>query len=291
MDASRALAALPALPVLDRQSYLDKLREVVEPMVKIRAMYNSLVGGVVLEPELMTVPIHDRAVNRGHACFDTCTLTGGRLYRLDIHLDRHLTSVSVARIRLPFEGGLEENRTRMRQVVAQTCVASGCRDASVRFFTSAGPGSFAVLPDDCTSAFYVVILERPGGVPPPTAVPQGIAEYTVQDVPLKPTLLAEIKSTNYMLNVLAAMSAQDRGGQFGIMLDAEGNIAEGSVKNCLFVDAERRLITPPFVDILNGTTVRRVLQLATTLVAEGLLTAVSQVRGTSVMWGCTLFLL
>ncbi len=43
----------------------------------------------------------------------------------------------------------------------------------------------------------------------------GVSEYTVTDVPLKPKLLATLKSNNYLLNVLTAMSSRDKGGQFG----------------------------------------------------------------------------
>jgi hypothetical protein len=37
---------------------------------------------------LMTVPIDDHMVHRGHAVFDTATLTHGRVYRLDVHLSQ-----------------------------------------------------------------------------------------------------------------------------------------------------------------------------------------------------------
>jgi branched-subunit amino acid aminotransferase/4-amino-4-deoxychorismate lyase len=266
----RRLASLEKLPVFDRDTYLSKLRAKMEPMEKIYAMYNSLVGGVVKDPELMTIPIHDHAIVRGHACFDTCTVAHGRLYRLDLHLDRHLSSITKSRIPLPFGKTVEKNKKAMREIVAQTVVASGCRHASVRYYTSVGPGGFGVVPDGCTSAFYVVVYGAgddsifAGG-----SGLTGMAEYTVTDVPIKPPMLATIKSNNYMLNVLTAMSAQDKGGNFGILLDGEGNIAESCVLNCVFITPDKRLITPPFDAILAGTTVRKVLDLARTkLVAE-----------------------
>jgi len=126
------------------------------------AMYNSLVGGVTTDPELMTIPIHDHAVVRGHAIFDTCSIVGGRLYRLDIHLDRHMDSAERARISLPFGSSVQECKDQMRSIVAQTVVASGVRDGGVRIYTSAGPGNFSITSEGCTSAFYVVVL-RPTG--------------------------------------------------------------------------------------------------------------------------------
>merc|ERR1719230_1904500 len=46
--------------------------------------------------------------------------------------------------------------------------------------------------------------------------------------------------------------------------------------NATFVTADRRLITPKFDLILAGTTARKILQVAQVLLAEGVLSAVSQ---------------
>jgi branched-subunit amino acid aminotransferase/4-amino-4-deoxychorismate lyase len=106
---------------------------------------------------------------------------------------------------------------------------------------------------------------------------EGISEYTITDIPLKPPLLANCKSNNYMLNVLTAMSSQDRGGKFGVLLDSKGDIAESCVLNCVFITEDRRLLTPPFDAILAGTTVRKVMELAAAvLVPEGALLEVTQ---------------
>jgi len=273
-DEKQRRVDVPAPRVLNREQYLSKMQEVVKPMVQIGAMYNSLIDGIVTDPELMTIPIHDHAVVRGHAVFDTCTAANGRLYRLDAHLDRHLASAQRARIPLPFGPSPDENRSRMFTAVAQTVIASGWRNCSVRYFTSAGPGNFAVLPSECTSAFYVVVWAKADEPMEPAVFP-GIEEVTV-DVPLKPSILATTKSNNYMLNVLTSMTAKDQGGNFGILVDPDGNLAESCVMNCAFVTQDQRLITPTFDQILAGTTCKKILQLAPQLVKEGLLTAVSQ---------------
>ena len=75
-------------------------------------------------------------------------------------------------------------------------------------------------------------------------------------VPLKPPLLAELKSNNYMLNALTMMAARDRGGTFGIGIDAAGNVRESCVLNVISVGADGVLRTPPFKRVLAGTTVR-----------------------------------
>ncbi|CAE6957502.1 DAAT [Symbiodinium natans] len=87
---------------------------------------------------------------------------------------------------------------------------------------------------------------------------------------MKPTLLATLKSNNYLLNCLLAMSAQERGGCFGINIREDGTVAEGCVANCAIVTADKVFITPPFEGILAGTTVRKAMDLAKKhLVGEG----------------------
>lgn len=273
-DAKRRRLEVPPAKVLGRDEYLAKLRDVLHPMVQPAAMYSSLVDGITKDQELMAMPIHDHAIVRGHAIFDTCSVVDGRLYRLDIHLDRHMDSAGRAQIPLPFGSSVQECKDKMRSIIAQTVVASGLRDGGVRFYTSVGPGTFGVTPDGCKPAFYVLVL-RPEASPVKESDLDGVHEVTV-NLPLKPPLLASTKSNNYLLNALTAMKAREAGGQFGVLLDGDGCVAESSVLCCVFITEDKRLITPSFDRILAGTTARKVLDLGRRLVAEGQLVAVSQ---------------
>jgi len=133
----------------------------------------------------------------------------------------------------------------------------------VRYWLTAGTGHVGVTPAGCTPRFYVLIF---GGLPGLSDDPMvdGISEVTVREsvVPLKAPFFAEMKSNNYLPNVLIAMSAQDRGGRLGIAIDDQGHVRESCVLNVICVDAEGVLRTPPFVRVLKGTTVRRSLELA-----------------------------
>ena len=82
---------------------LTRLRESVHAKASnFYAMYSSVLGGIVTDPALMVLPLDDHMVHRGHAVFDTATLTHGMLYQLDPHLDRLIRSADGARIPLPF---------------------------------------------------------------------------------------------------------------------------------------------------------------------------------------------
>lgn len=252
------------LAVLDRESFLEKSKAARQKRSSgaaghfIKAMYSSLVDGIITDPELMALPIDDHAIIRGHAIFDTCTLAGGRVFRLGIHLDRLFKSAKLGRLKLPFGPSEDENRSRMTEIVCQTCVASGLRDGGVRFFLTAGPGNYGFTPAGCEPAFYCTVLESSK-----SEDLKAIGEATVpaSEVPMKPTLLATLKSNNYLLNCLLAMSAQERGGCYGINIRDDGTVAEGCVANCAIV-VDKVFITPPFDGILAGTTVRKAMDLA-----------------------------
>eukprot|EP00937_MAST-01D_sp_MAST-1D-sp2_P001730 g1730.t1 len=217
------------------------------------------------------MPRQDHMVHRGHGVFDTATLADGKLYRLNVHLDRFLGSAERARIEPPLP------RERMVDAIIATVAASGKRNAGVRYWLSAGPGDFSISPRACEPVFTVVVYEAFAM----GAHGAGTAERTVpaHAVPLKPPLLAGCKSNNYLLNVLCHMHAVDGGGTFGIQVDADGNVAEGAIVNAAFVTDGGVLITPPFDRILRGCTMRRALELAApggALVREGLLVGAEQ---------------
>jgi 4-amino-4-deoxychorismate lyase len=147
--------------------------------------------------------------------------------------------------------------------------------SQIRFWLSTGPGDFGFLPDGCIEpCFYVMVFK---GIPIDKNLElQGVSEYTVTGVPMKPPALAIIKSNNYLLNCLTAMESKDKGGRFGILLGDDGLIAESCVLNVAFVTPDNVFITPSFKKILAGVTIQKVLELAQKMVKEGKLRKVEQ---------------
>ena len=81
------------------------------------AFYSSVADAITTNVSLMTLPVDDHAIVRGHAVFDTCTLAAGRMYRLGIHLQRFLQSARAARIPLPYG---DDDAANVRQMAART---------------------------------------------------------------------------------------------------------------------------------------------------------------------------
>jgi 4-amino-4-deoxychorismate lyase len=251
-------------PVLTAPDAIQRLQAGVHAKAQnFYAMYSSVLGGIVTDPALMVIPLDDHMVHRGHAVFDTATLTHGMLYQLDPHLDRLLRSAESARIALPFKRG------ELREIVLDTAAASGQRDASVRYWLSAGPGGFGLGPGECVgSGFYVIVFKQEAY--PAAYYTEGLKVITSR-IPIKPPLFARTKSTNYLPNVLVLLEAKDHGADNGVFVDARGMVAESSNMNVAFVSRDRVFRHPPFDAILSGITIQRILKLAERLVAEGAL--------------------
>jgi len=232
------------------------------------AMYSSVVGGITRDPAAMVVPLDDRMVHRGHAVFDTANIKDGKMYGLNFHIDRLLASAEKARIDTS-----EWSRERLRNIVLHTAAAGGQRNSAfVRYWLSSGRSLFGIVPDsEQPSTFYALChFYAP-------KLGTGLSEALVS-VPMKPPLLATIKSNNYLLNALTAMEAQDNGGTLGVQTDAEGFVTEQAVGCIAIVDNDGVMRTPPFDQILRSTTLVRALELAPAVVASGQLKGIEQVR-------------
>ena len=255
-------------PIFKTDHGIARLRQAAHARAaNFYAMYSSVLGGIVTDPALMVLPLDDHMVHRGHAVFDTATLTHGMLYQLDPHLDRLLRSAEGARIPLPFP------RERLREIILDTAAASRRRDGSLRYWLSAGPGGYALGPAECVgSSFYAIVFNQEAY--PESYYRDGVKLVTSR-VPIKPPLFARIKSTNYLPNVLVVLEAKDAGADNGVFIDQRGMIAESSNMNVAFVTRDRVFRHPPFDAILSGITIQRVLDFARRLVQEGALSAVT----------------
>lgn len=180
------------------------------------------------------------------------------LYELDQHLDRILRSAAMAKIKLPFD------RQSIRSILVQTVSASNCRNGSLRYWLSAGPGDFLLSPSaNLKPALYAVVYQDQSSFDS-----KGVKVVT-SSIPIKSPQFATVKSVNYLPNVLSKIEAEEKDAFAAIWLDDEGFVAEGPNMNVAFVTKEKDLLMPHFDKILSGCTAKKVLTLAQRLVGEG----------------------
>ncbi len=255
------------LKVLAPDEVVAALRTLREGQpVKFSAFYSSQLGGIVTDPALMVLPFDDHMVHRGHGIFDTAALVAGRIYDLEAHLDRFVASAERSKLKLA------GSRAEMRDIIIRTAAASGVRDGAIRYWLSSGPGNLDLTPAaGAVPGFFVMIF---GGLSYPARwYSEGLKVMTTT-YPIKPPLYAITKATNYLPNVLMQMEAKEAGMDNGVFIDEEGFVGESSNMNVAFVMADNVLRHPRFVRVLAGCTSLRLLDLAPTLVASGVLAGV-----------------
>jgi branched-chain amino acid aminotransferase len=255
------------IPVLSSDQVLARVKDRATPWDRdYYAMYSSVWGGIVIDPWMMTVPVDDHLVHRGDGVFESCKCENGAVYRLEAHLDRLEHSARGIWLEPPL------GREGLRRIVAAVIRAGGQRTCSLRILVSRGPGSFTANPFECAAPEVYVVAYRLK-TPPPENYTRGIKVATTR-VPIKPGAFANIKSCNYLPNVLVLREALLKGADYGLTLDEEGMLAEGAMESLALVTADGRLLMPPAERVLPGITAARVQELAPELVG-GVLTGVA----------------
>ena len=250
------------MKTIDFSNYLEVLSGLRKPWHKTYfAMYSSVLGGVVLDPLLMQVPLDDHLVHRGDGVFDTFKCLGRGAYNLDAHLRRLMRSA--ASIGLAWPGGIDE----IRALTVETLAAADQAACSGRVMIARGPGSFGVSPyESPVPALYIVVYAA--GCPFMKKHPEG-ATVRLSQVPVKPARFATVKNCNYLPNVLMKRESIDWGVDFVVGFDSDGFMAEGATENFGIVTQAGELLFPRMEAVLDGTTMLRVMQLAEALVGSG----------------------
>ena len=231
------------------------------------AMYSSLLGGIVTNPVLMQLPIDDHLVHRGDGVFDTFKCVDGAIYNLDAHLHRLERSAAAIGTRWP--GGVGDIRT----LTLETIRAGDHRICSGRVMLARGPGGFGVSPyEPPEPTLYIIAYKL--GAPFMEAHPAG-ASVRRSRVPAKPSQFAEIKNCNYLPNVLMKGEAVDWGVDFVVGYDTDNHLTEGATENVGIVTRSGELVFPRLENILAGTSMLRLMELAQEQVSAGDLKAVT----------------
>lgn len=244
-----------AIPVIDEKQIFEKLKSQKNPFFEeYYAFYSSWFGGIVKDPRLMLLPIDDHMVHRGDGVFEAMKAVGRSVYLMDEHLQRLFKSAEKIAIKSPF------NIEEMKEIILETLRAANQDEAIIRVFLSRGPGNFSVNPYDSVGPqLYVVITQlKP---PSPEKYTTGVV-ISKSDVSAKSSWMAQVKSCNYLPNVLMKKEAVDRHLDFVIGTDTDGNITESATENIMIVDQDGAIVHPILDNILKGTTMMRVCELA-----------------------------
>ena len=194
-------------------------------------------------------------VFEGIRCYET--EQGPALFRLWDHFDRLYASAAVYELEIPY------SREQLAEATCELIQRNGFRNCYVRPICFLGSASLAVHPRQCP--LDTAILTWPwaaylGAEGLEKGVRITVSPWQKFNSRMMPTTAKACGQ--YLNSMLAVRDAVARGYDEAILLDVDGNIAEGSGEN-LFVIKNRKVITNDAQDsILMGITRDSVIEIA-----------------------------
>ncbi|PHQ45432.1 4-amino-4-deoxychorismate lyase [Halorubrum sp. C3] len=215
-------------------------------------------GDLVPAPEA-TVSVEDRGFAYGDAAFETMRAYGGDVFRWEAHAERLADTCET----LALDHGVADAELKRR--VDETLAANDLADAYVKLSISRGvqPGTLDPQPEvDPTVVVIAKPLPRGGvGSDPVHDGPAALQTTKTRKVADR-AIPAAAKTHNYLNGILARLELRVTDADEALMLDPDGNVAEGATANLFFVDGTA--LKTPSLDgpILPGVTRRTVIEVA-----------------------------
>ena len=180
---------------------------------------------------------------------------GGGIFRLDEHIQRLLDSAKICRMKVPF------THEQLCDACVQTLQANNFADAYIRPLIFFGSGKMGLGARDNTVHVVIAAWEW-GAYLGEEGLQKGVrvAVSSYARNHINATMQRAKVVGHYVNSVLARYEANDHGYDEAIMLDSQGQVAEGTGEN-IFVIRDGVVHTPDAVNILDGITRRTVLEI------------------------------
>lgn len=214
------------------------------------------VNGKFVSKDEAKVSVFDHGFLYGDGVFEGIRAYGGRIFKLEEHIDRLFDSAKA----ICLEPGIEKKE------LGEICYASlkenDLTDAYLRVVISRGEGDLGLNPRLCKTPGLVVISGKIK-LYPKELYENGMAVMTAATPRISPEALnPRIKSLNYLNNILAKIEGLEHDMQEVLMFNSQGNLAEATGDN-IFIVKNGVLLTPPeTAGILMGVTRQVVIDLA-----------------------------
>jgi len=203
------------------------------------------------------ISVFDHGLLYGDGVFEGIRFYNGRVFQLEGHLDRLWDSARAICLTIPL------TREEMTAALLDTVRQNELRDGYIRLIITRGIGNLGLNPENCRRA-SVIIIAASIALYPEELYQRGLDVITCGTRRVSPGALSpQVKSLNYLNNILAKIEAIQAGAGEGLMLNEQGFVAECTGDN-IFVLKRGKLTTPPIsAGGLRGITREVVLEIAT----------------------------
>ena len=213
-------------------------------------------NGKLVNASEAKISVYDHGLLYGDGVFEGIRSYGSLVFKLKEHVDRLFESAHTILLKIPM------TKQEMAQAVVATLKANRLTDAYIRLVVTRGPGDLGLDPRKCDRATVFIITDKIV-LYPERVYREGMEIVTVPTPRNLPEALnPQIKSLNYLNNILAKIEATNAGVQEALMLSAHGYVAECTGDNIFIIKEGVLLTPPPYAGLLRGITRGAVMDLA-----------------------------
>ena len=202
------------------------------------------------------VSVFDHGLLYGDGVFEGIRVYSRRVFELEAHLRRLYESAKAIRLEVPMQ------KTELTSAIERTVEANGIVDGYIRLVVTRGVGNLGLNPFTCKDSSLFIIADKIQ-LYPEELYETGmkiISATTARNHPL--TIPPQVKSLNYLNNILAKIEALDSNVPEAVMYNHEGYVAEATGDN-VFIVRNGVICTPPVeAGALEGITRNLVIRLA-----------------------------
>lgn len=218
--------------------------------------------GKLVDEQEAKISIFDHGLLYGDGVFEGIRFYNGRVFRLDEHIERLFESAKAILLKMPW------TREEVCQFTCDTVAANGLTDGYIRLVVTRGAGELGLNPYLCPTPSMFIIASSIK-LYPEEFYQNGLAVITCATRrPAPAALMPQVKSLNYLNNVMAKVEAIQGGALEAVMLNEQGYVAECTGDN-IFILKKGKLITPLISDgALDGITRAVIIEIAEKLGIE-----------------------
>ena len=202
------------------------------------------------------ISVLDQGILFGDGVFEGIRAYSGKVFKCEEHVNRLYDGAKVLMLNIPMD------KEEMTEVILETCRRNDIKDGYIRLVVTRGIGDLSLFPPG-NPAPTVFCIASSLALYPKEMYSKGMPIITAIQRKNRATINGpQIKSLNYLNNILAKIEAIQAGVPEALMLNQEGMVAECTGDN-IFIVKEGIIYTPPvYVGILPGITRNSVMMLA-----------------------------
>jgi len=226
-------------------------------------------NGKFVDRSKAVVSVFDHGLLYGDGVFEGIRSYNGLIFKLRDHIDRLFESAHTIMLKIPL------GKNELLEAVKATVRENKLSNAYIRLIVTRGEGDLGLDPRKCSQPCIIVIADKIQ-LYPKDLYEKGLALITVATQRNVPEALnPQIKSLNYLNNILAKIEAITAGFEEAVMLSHSGYVTEATGENLFIVKGKQLLTPPPYIGVLRGITRQTVMELGSSMrldVREELLT-------------------